>query len=316
MLTPGIVGVPAGADDLTVSCTAAHPSLAWSRGSNLARRDEVVLVALLPSTRRARLAAALTRGVRIYAVESCTQLRGARGLVPDAIVVDPLAGESSADMNQALSAVAPSCSLIVYTSLTPGAMRRLLDLPTLAGASLILAGVDDTAEIIRETISAVRLSTHRHRTLDELRSRAGPLPSDVSSALENLVMDGGRKLTVVGLARAAHMCVRTLERRLDEVGAPPPVWLIKTARAFLARELLCSSSLTVQEVAQRVGYAKLDSLRMLLRWSFDSSPSVLRNGPHLASGPRWEARSGVISRRRRRRNTTIAAQTHGRAGMS
>jgi AraC-like DNA-binding protein len=208
-------------------------------------------------------------------------------LMPDVVMVDPLACDSPLDLDDALRDVVDTSALIVYTSVTPTAMRRLLHLPTLAGAKLVLAGLDDSLEALRAIVDAVRVTAHRRRALEELSGRAGPLPPEVERALGTLMTNDERELAVIELARAAHMSARTLERRLGEAGAPPPTWLIRTARALLARELLCSSNLTVQSVARRLGYAKLDSLRALLRWSFDSSPSELREERDRTPGPRW-----------------------------
>jgi transcriptional regulator GlxA family with amidase domain len=208
-------------------------------------------------------------------------------------VIDPLTcGGPAAALNQALRILARTATLIVYTTVSPMAMRRMMDLPVLGGAKLILAGLDDSPDALRLTLAAVR-STARHRqALNDLETRSGPLPVDVASALAELLGAGERSLTVYRLARAAHMSARTLERRLAEAEAPPPLWLIKTARALLAKDLLSTSPLSVQEVARRVGYARVSSLRALLRWSFDSPPSELRRGPPREPGPRWAKAMG------------------------
>ena len=245
------------------------------------------LATLLPPPRAHRLGAVLPVDARVRRLESWAQLRALRGHALHAIVIDPLECDSPPDLNDALRAVAARVPLVVYTAFSPRAMRRLLDVSMLAGAALVLEGVDDRPDVLRAAVSAARNSAHSRYALAELRARSGSLPVDVDVALADLLTAAGRPITVIELARAAHMCVRTLERRLSEVGAPSPGWLIDTARAVLARELLRSSALTVGEVAQRVGYARIDSLRALLRRSFDASPSAIRDRDYANDGPEW-----------------------------
>jgi AraC-like DNA-binding protein len=248
-------------------------------------RDEIVLVTLLTSARMAHLAACLGADVHLLRADRHLQPDASGELEPHGIVVDPLLAESAMELDGALRAIRTAYPVVVYTSVTPAAMRRLLDVPSLAGATLVLAGIDDTPHALRATIGGIRDSAHRRRALSELEARAGRLPPEVARALAALLVSP-RELSVIALARASNMCVRTLERRLYEVGAPQPLWLVRTARAVLARELLRSSDLTVEEVACRVGYTKVESLRALLRWSFHSSPSALREGRERASAPR------------------------------
>ena len=242
---------------------------------------------LLPPPRAQRLGAALPADACIRRLEHWTQLHALCEHGLHAIVIDPLECDSPFDLNDALRAVAPCVPLVVYTAFSPSAMRRLLDVSMLAGATLVLDGIDDRPDILRAAVIAARDAARSRHAVEELRARAGPLPPDVDLAIAELLIAARRPLTVIELARAAHMCVRTLERRLCETGAPPPGWLIDTARAIVARDLLRSSAMTVGDVARRVGYAKLDSLRALLRRAFDASPSAIRDHGCATDGPRW-----------------------------
>lgn len=245
------------------------------------------VAALLPPSRAHRLTAALSPDTRVRRLDSWTQLRALRGQLVHAFVIDPLECDSPFDLNEALRVVSARVALVVYTSFSPSAMRRLLDVSMLAGAALVLEGIDDRPDVLRAAVASARESAGARSAVEELRARSGPLPPEVDIALSDLVIGGRRPLTVIELARSAHMCVRTLERRLGDMGAPPPSWLIDIVRALLARELLRSSGLTVGEVARRVGYAKLDSLRALLRRAFDASPSAIRNHDGANGGPHW-----------------------------
>jgi AraC-like DNA-binding protein len=260
------------------------------KGAGWERCHTAGFFALVSDEQAARLAGATPPGAHLHCLEDWAQLDGIPALLPDAVIIDPLAGDGpSGDLRDTLQAIAGTAQLIVYTSLTPLAMRRLLQLPIPAGTRLLLAGQDDGPKALRAVLSNIQTRAHRLLALEELRDRAGPLPAEVAQALGDLLRGADRRLTVDRLARMAHMSARTLERRLSEAHAPPPLWLIRATRALMARELLNRSPLTVQGVMREVGYAKPGSLRALLRWFFDATPSRLRRGPARTPGPRWNA---------------------------
>lgn len=294
----------------------ARTDLSASNSSSVeSERDETVLVTMLPNVRVTHLAACLEAEVRLFETDRHLRSHGLIEFWPHAMVVDPLVCGSIVELERALRAMLVSCPIVVYTTVTPEAMRRTVGVPALAGATLILAGVDDTPRVWRATIGALRESALRRRALAAIDSRAGPLPPDVARALATLLAKP-EELSVIALARAANMCSRTLERRLDEAGAPPPLWLVRTARAVLARELLRVSGLTVEDVARRVGYTKVESLRALLRWCFQSSPSALRDARESADVAACGAHRGTLGARLRdragRRVRTIVVNACGR----
>lgn len=251
-------------------------------------RGENLVVTLLAPSYAARLALALPCGVRMHRLVRPTQLLTAEGLLPEAVVIDPVLCDDPAAVNDSLRAIATTTALIAYTAVSARAMRRLIDIPALVGVRLVLFGVDDGPAALRALIADLRTHVCHHRVMDALRHCAGPMPPEVDAAMcAVLAHAGASPPTVTGLARAARLSVRTLQRRLREDCVPSPHWLINAARALLARELLCASPLTVEEIARRVGYAKLDSFRALIRWAFASSPSDVRHGRSDAAGPRW-----------------------------
>jgi AraC family transcriptional regulator, transcriptional activator FtrA len=64
-----------------------------------------------------------------------------------------------------------------------------------------------------------------------------------------------------GLADAARMSVRTFSRRFrEETGTTPLQWLLAQRVAY-ARELLETTSLTVETVAHRCGFTDAPTLR-------------------------------------------------------
>ncbi|OBG54157.1 GlxA family transcriptional regulator [Mycolicibacterium fortuitum] len=84
------------------------------------------------------------------------------------------------------------------------------------------------------------------------------------------------ELTVTRLAEHAHMSARTFNRRFrEETGQAPATW-VRSRRLDLARELLESHDLPVEEVARRSGLGSAGNLRHHLRRGVGMSPSSYR----------------------------------------
>lgn len=78
------------------------------------------------------------------------------------------------------------------------------------------------------------------------------------------------------LAGAAGLAPRTFARRLKAVCGLSPVRFAQRIRLEMAVTLLETTSLAVDEVARRVGYAEASTLRRLLRRDAGRAPSGLR----------------------------------------
>jgi transcriptional regulator GlxA family with amidase domain len=87
-----------------------------------------------------------------------------------------------------------------------------------------------------------------------------------------------REVTMDELADAAGLTPRTFARRLKAVCGLSPVRFAQRIRSETAVMLLETTSLAVDEVARRVGYAEPSTLRRLLRRDAGRAPSGLRRG--------------------------------------
>lgn len=85
-----------------------------------------------------------------------------------------------------------------------------------------------------------------------------------------------QQLTIAGLAAHARMSPRTFLRRFaEETGSTPLQWILR-ARVDTARELLESTRLSVDRVAEQVGLGTGSNLRLHFRRLLDVSPSEYR----------------------------------------
>jgi AraC-like DNA-binding protein len=101
------------------------------------------------------------------------------------------------------------------------------------------------------------------RLLEQRRGRAG-----LAGQVQNVLLSRpGMPPALPEVAGELHMSPRTLRRRLAAEGASYRT-LLDEMRAQLAEELLVNGRLTVQEVAQRLGYAETSSFtHAFRRWN-------------------------------------------------
>ncbi|HZF67902.1 MAG TPA: helix-turn-helix domain-containing protein, partial [Gemmatirosa sp.] len=143
------------------------------------------------------------------------------------------------------------------------------DILTSAG---VTAGLDLCLHVVRRDHGAAaanavarRLVAPPHRAGGQAQfvvapveaSSTGGLGATRAWALANLA----EPLTVEAMARHAHASVRHFARRFRaETGTTPLQWLVQQ-RVLLARRLLETTELTVEQVAARAGFGSALSLR-------------------------------------------------------
>ncbi|MEU0373956.1 helix-turn-helix domain-containing protein [Streptomyces sp. NPDC006283] len=178
------------------------------------------------------------------------------------------------------------------------------DLLTSAGAA---AGVDVCLHLVRRDHGSALANQVARRCIVPPWRDGGqaqyierPVPSPAASttaptrawALERL----DRPLTLGELAEHARMSVRTFTRRFrDEAGVTPGQWLVGQ-RVEVAKQLLETSDLSIDLVADRAGFGSANSLRQHMRDVVGVSPAAYRrtfraavagrgDGPDGAAGP-------------------------------
>ncbi|WP_210772427.1 GlxA family transcriptional regulator [Panacagrimonas perspica] len=82
--------------------------------------------------------------------------------------------------------------------------------------------------------------------------------------------------SVAELARTRGMSERTLARQLKTASGKNPSALIQFVRLKRARLLLETSRLSIDQIAERVGYRDATALRRLMRKTFGATPSQFR----------------------------------------
>ncbi|MGW2200919.1 GlxA family transcriptional regulator [Streptomyces sp. NPDC001774] len=165
------------------------------------------------------------------------------------------------------------------------------DVLTSAGAA---AGVDLCLHLVRKDHGSATANAVARRCVvppwrdggqAQYIERPVPEPATTTTAptrawaLERL----DRPLTLTELAEHARMSVRTFTRRFrDEAGTTPGQWLT-AQRVELAKQLLETSDLTVDHIADRTGFGSGNSLRQHMRALVGISPAAYRRAFHLTT---------------------------------
>jgi transcriptional regulator GlxA family with amidase domain len=158
------------------------------------------------------------------------------------------------------------------------------DVLTSAGAA---SGIDLCLHLVRRD-HGVALSNYVARRLVAAPYRSGgqaqfvprsvpePLGDVFASTREWALARLDEPITLDQLARNANVSARTFSRRFrDDTGYTPMQWVLR-ARVDLARELLESSALGVEQIAAQVGLGTGANLRMHFHRILGTSPNEYR----------------------------------------
>lgn len=219
------------------------------------------------------LVAAHRRGARLVSICSGAFLLAATGLL------DGRRATTHWRYADRLQARHPSV-IVDADTLYAGDDRVFTSAGSAAGIDLLLHlvrldfGPDAANSVARRLVVAA----HRRGGQAQFIERpvlTGP-DSPLQSLLDQLRRDPSRAWTVEQMARVAAMSERTLARRFqEELGDSPMAWLIKQ-RIALARELLETTSLPMERIAERAGLGSATNLRLHFTAQLGIPPNLYR----------------------------------------
>ena len=181
-------------------------------------------------------------------------------------VVDPLlGGTASATEISRLRRLFPSLPLALYTTLSPAVAAVLLALGQSDIQHVVFARYDDHPARLREVLAAEEARSTSHRLREQLGWMLAPLPSELRWALEEVLRSPAELQTVQQVAARARVDRRTFERWFLRLGLRSPRHFLAAARVLHAHRLLQDPGFTVDDVAQRLGYAQTKTLQQHAR---------------------------------------------------
>jgi AraC-like DNA-binding protein len=196
-----------------------------------------------------------------------------RGRPVEIVVADPmLAGAPSGQEIERLHVLFPSLPMILYTSMpsqSPTFSAQwaavLLALGQCGIRHVVLRGSEDHPERLRDLLSAEAMHAASNRLLDQLTAALAPLPRELRWVLEDALRAPGEIQTIQQVAARARVDRGTCARWFARAGLPSPRRILAAARVLYAHRLLQDPGFTIEDVAQRLGYAQAKTLQQHAR---------------------------------------------------
>jgi len=179
--------------------------------------------------------------------------------------VDPqLEGSPSAREIERLRRWFPSLPLILYTALSPATAAVLLAIGPGINA-VVFTRIDDHPARLREVLAHEEARSASRQLLDQLAAVLAPLPSELRWVVEEVLRAPAELQTVQQVAARARVDRRTFERWFARLHLPSPRHFLAAARVLYAHRLLQDPGFTIDDVAQRLGYAQTKTLQLHAR---------------------------------------------------
>ena len=181
-------------------------------------------------------------------------------------VVDPLlSGEPRGQEIERLRVLFPSLPLILYSALTPQVAAVLLGLGQRGIRHVVFARFDDHPARLREVIESEEMHAASHQLLGQLAAALEPLPREMRWVLEEVLRTPGEVQTIQQVAARARVDRGTCARWFARAGLPSPRHFLAAMRVLYAHRLLQDPGFTIEDVAERLGYAQAKTLQQHAR---------------------------------------------------
>lgn len=238
----------------------------------------MLVLAATPRLLALRLHRAAGRRFRFVPAESWHEvLETIRSQAVELAVVDPaLEGRARSQEIERLRVLFPSLPILLYTCLVPEIVPVLLKLGQHGIRTVLLADHDDAPRRISDLLVEEAASGLSHLLLGDLQDLLAEWPGELRWAIETVVREPERFHTVADLAKRARMDRRTCVRWFAKANLPPPSTVLTAIRMVYAHRLLQDPGYTVEDVARKLGYARVRSFGMHVKEIFGMPPGDLR----------------------------------------
>lgn len=216
------------------------------------------VVAYLPPPLMSHLRVVLGEEHPLTPVTGWEELEGTvRRRPADVAVVDPTQpGTLRVAETALLRQRYPSVRIVVYTQLTPSAMRMVVELARQGLEHVVLHRFDDDPRRFAELLSQLPGHTLSERLLERLRESLEKTPPRVAGAVVRMMRSPRQYSAVEDLAAGAGMTRRQLYRVLEGAGFTSPRLLVQAARVVRAFAYLRDPGRLLEDVSAKLGYSE------------------------------------------------------------
>lgn len=175
----------------------------------------------------------------------------------DAIVLDPAMLDSE-EFETVLNAVHKNrIPLMLYTTLSAVAARRVVQAVDGAAHELVLRGADDSPELLQRKLAALVAPSAPAILLSHAASHFRTFPDRLQTVSVSLFGRSSLPRWVSGLVKESGLARRTVDRWMHNGGIAGAARLLDTARLARVWEPLVERGLAEDEVARRYGYSRV-----------------------------------------------------------
>ena len=165
---------------------------------------------------------------------------------------------------------------VVYTSITPEAMRVTVELGRQGVHHVVFRGIDDAPVRLRALLEDLSDRAPISAIWPWVAERLREVPGPLYRAIEVLFRAPERFQDVSDLAGASGLARRTLERWVTRARLSSARALVVVARVERAAHLLRHSSVDVSAVARQLNYPSARLLARQIRIVTDRTPTTIR----------------------------------------
>lgn len=198
----------------------------------------------------------------------------------DVLVVDPQFDAQADPRGDRIRAVRNryrSLPMIVYSILAAQTLRPLVELGREGLEQLILYGLDDDPQHLRQVLERQPGILLSERLLGRLQRPLGHIPAGMAFALERLIRNPSAFCGVADVTIAAGVPRRSLYRHLERAGFVSPRELVAGARLLRAYAFLRQQSYPLDLVATHIGFTDADAMTRVMRWGVGTTPGRARD---------------------------------------
>ena len=244
----------------------------------------IVVAALIRSaSERVRFSSGLPRNITVQFGDTASEIiqHITNGRV-DAVIVGlhNERGESLAPAAQSIRRRFPFVTVLFYLSLVGADVREALTLAsTISPSAVIIRGIDDLPITIMQAVLSAREAgaTSQILALFERKSTPG-----LTDTLSFMARHSARALHVADVAHYAGVSRRTLFNRFRRAGLPTVARCIHWLRILHAAARLDAPGVTVEQVADQLGFPSSSTLRHLLKRLTGMTASAIRQAGGLS----------------------------------